>query len=68
MLLSKAESATMFCVLSGMTNRQIAEFLGVSMGCVGNRLASVQRKLGLLDKRQIAVYLLTGYHPSGEVS
>lgn len=62
--LSKEQSATAFCTLSGMTNKQIARFLGVGVPCVASHLSAVCRKLGLADKRQIAVYLLTGYKPA----
>lgn len=42
---------------SGLTNREVADQLGVSKRAVDNHLASVYRKLGISDRRALAPVL-----------
>lgn len=44
----------------GMTNKQIANKLGMSMGCVKVHVAEVLRRLGVSNRTQAAIVLLGG--------
>ena len=48
------------CLLArGMTNKEIAEYLGLATGTVRNTIAAIQNRLGVADRTQAA---LVTYH------
>jgi DNA-binding NarL/FixJ family response regulator len=56
--LSKREMEVLECVTLGMSNKEIATFLGISHQTVKNHVTAILRKLGVEDRTQAAVYAL----------
>jgi DNA-binding CsgD family transcriptional regulator len=57
--LSEREAQVMLLVTEGMTNRQIAERLGVTVHAVKFHLASIYRKLEAKNRTEAVVTFLT---------
>ncbi len=62
--LTPREKVLVSHVVAGLTNRQIAQRLGLSFHAVHNRLSIISQKLGVSGRTQLAVYALTGYKPA----
>lgn len=56
--LSTREMEVLSCVTKGMSNKEIATYLGISHQTVKNHVTSILRKLGVEDRTQAAVYAL----------
>jgi DNA-binding NarL/FixJ family response regulator len=56
--LSAREMEVLECVTLGMSNKEIAGFLGISHQTVKNHVTAILRKLGVEDRTQAAVYAL----------
>ncbi len=56
--LSTREMEVLSCVTQGMSNKEIAAYLGISHQTVKNHVTSILRKLGVEDRTQAAVYAL----------
>jgi DNA-binding NarL/FixJ family response regulator len=56
--LSSREMEVLGCVTKGMSNKEIANDLGISHQTVKNHVTSILRKLGVEDRTQAAVYAL----------
>lgn len=56
--LSNREMEVLECVTKGMSNKEIANSLGISHQTVKNHVTAVLRKLGVEDRTQAAVYAL----------
>jgi len=62
--LTPRQREIMTLMVEGLTNAQIADRLGVSYGTVMNHLGGIQRKLGLRNRVQIAVWAARhGFNP-----
>jgi DNA-binding NarL/FixJ family response regulator len=60
--LSGRESEVLQMTALGLTNRQIAERLGVTVHAIKFHLASIYRKLGVANRTEAAVLYLRGAH------
>jgi len=56
--LSEREMEVLNCVVSGMSNKEIAASLGISHQTVKNHITSILRKFGVDDRTQAVVYAL----------
>lgn len=56
--LSGREMEVLECVTLGMSNKEIAGYLGISHQTVKNHVTAILRKLGVEDRTQAAVYAL----------
>lgn len=56
--LSDREMEVLTCVVSGMSNKEIAASLGISHQTVKNHVTSILRKFGVEDRTQAVVYAL----------
>lgn len=56
--ISSREMEVLECVTRGMSNKEIASFLGISHQTVKNHVTAILRKLGVEDRTQAAVYAL----------
>lgn len=56
--LSDREMEVLSCVVRGMSNKQIANLLGISHQTVKNHVTSILRKFGVEDRTQAVVYAL----------
>ena len=56
--LSKREMEVLIYLTKGMSNKEIANLLGISHQTVKNHVTSILRKLGVEDRTQAAVYAL----------
>lgn len=56
--LSVREMEVLECVTLGMSNKEIAGYLGISHQTVKNHVTAILRKLGVEDRTQAAVYAL----------
>ena len=56
--LSSREMEVLECVTLGMSNKEIANDLGISHQTVKNHVTAILRKLGVEDRTQAAVYAL----------
>lgn len=56
--LSSREMEVLECVTRGMSNKEIATFLGISHQTVKNHVTAILRKLSVEDRTQAAVYAL----------
>jgi two-component system, NarL family, response regulator DegU len=56
--LSDREMEVLTCVVKGMSNKEIATFLGISHQTVKNHVTSILRKFGVEDRTQAVVYAL----------
>jgi two-component system response regulator DegU len=56
--LSSREMEVLECVTLGMSNKEIAGYLGISHQTVKNHVTAILRKLGVEDRTQAAVYAL----------
>lgn len=56
--LSTREMEVLECVTQGMSNKEIATFLGISHQTVKNHVTAILRKLSVEDRTQAAVYAL----------
>jgi DNA-binding NarL/FixJ family response regulator len=56
--LSSREMQVLTCVTRGMSNKEIARYLGISQQTVKNHVTSILRKLGVEDRTQAALYAL----------
>ncbi len=56
--LTERELNVMFLISKGMSNKKIAEKLGISDKTVKNHVSNILKKLSLNDRTQIAVYTL----------
>jgi DNA-binding CsgD family transcriptional regulator len=56
--LTAAEHETMRLVARGLTNREIAEVLGISLNTVRNRLATCFAKLSVSRRSEAVLFLL----------
>ncbi len=54
--LSSRECSVIRLVAVGLTNRQIARYLGISEKTVKNHLSAIFRKIGVASRTQAAVY------------
>ena len=54
--LSVREMEVLTCVTQGMSNKEIALYLGISQQTVKNHVTSILRKLGLVDRTQAAIF------------
>jgi DNA-binding CsgD family transcriptional regulator len=64
--LTAAERRTAGLAATGLTNREIAQSLFLSVRTVENTLARVYRKLGISSRRELAASLADGCGTSGE--
>ena len=55
--LTERESEVARLVTEGLSNKEIAERLYLSIGTVKNYISKILDKLGLRDRTQIAIYL-----------
>lgn len=53
--------------INGLSNKQIAERLGITRSTVGNMSNAIHQKSGMTSRTQIVVFVLTGYKPEGIV-
>ncbi len=51
--------------IDGLSNKQIAERLGLAKSTVGNMSNVIHQKLGMTSRTQVVVFVLTGYKPEG---
>ena len=56
--LSDREMEVLSCVVRGMSNKEIANLLGISHQTVKNHVTSILRKFGVEDRTQAVVYAL----------
>ncbi len=56
--LSEREMEVLECVVSGLSNKEIAGLLGISHQTVKNHVTSILRKFGVEDRTQAVVYAL----------
>lgn len=56
--LSDREMEVLACVVRGMSNKEIANLLGISHQTVKNHVTSILRKFGVEDRTQAVVYAL----------
>ena len=56
--LSKREMEVLSYLTKGMSNKEIANLLGISHQTVKNHVTSILRKLGVEDRTQAAVFAL----------
>lgn len=56
--LSDREMEVLLCVVRGMSNKEIANLLGISHQTVKNHVTSILRKFGVEDRTQAVVYAL----------
>lgn len=56
--LSAREMEVLSCVTKGMSNKEIANILGISHQTVKNHVTSILRKLGVEDRTQATIYAL----------
>jgi two-component system, NarL family, response regulator DegU len=56
--LSDREMEVLTCVVRGMSNKEIASFLGISHQTVKNHVTSILRKFSVEDRTQAVVYAL----------
>jgi DNA-binding NarL/FixJ family response regulator len=56
--LSEREMEVLECVVSGLSNKEIAGLLGISHQTVKNHITSILRKFGVEDRTQAVVYAL----------
>jgi DNA-binding NarL/FixJ family response regulator len=56
--LSSREMEVLGCIVSGMSNKEIATLLGISHQTVKNHITSILRKFGVEDRTQAVVYAL----------
>lgn len=56
--LSEREMEVLSCVVGGMSNKEIASYLGISHQTVKNHVTSILRKFGVEDRTQAVVYAL----------
>jgi DNA-binding NarL/FixJ family response regulator len=56
--LSAREMEVLSCVTKGMSNKEIANVLGISHQTVKNHVTSILRKLGVEDRTQATIYAL----------
>ena len=57
--LTDREQDVLRLLAHGMTNKDIAEYLGLATGTVRNTIAAIQNRLGVADRTQAA---LVAYH------
>ena len=56
--LSDREMEVLNCVVRGMSNKEIANLLGISHQTVKNHVTSILRKFGVDDRTQAVIYAL----------
>jgi DNA-binding NarL/FixJ family response regulator len=56
--LSDREMEVLSCVVRGMSNKEIANILGISHQTVKNHVTAILRKFGVEDRTQAVVYAL----------
>jgi len=56
--LSEREMEVLECVVKGMSNKEIANMLGISHQTVKNHVTSILRKFSVEDRTQAVVYAL----------
>jgi two-component system nitrate/nitrite response regulator NarL len=64
-LLSKRERDVVRCLVEGLTNRQIAETLGISQHTVKNYMFKIFEKLGMSNRVELVFHVLTGGNDVG---
>jgi DNA-binding CsgD family transcriptional regulator len=62
--LTAAERLIVELVVSGLSNRAIAERRGTSVSTIANQLASIYKKLGLASRAELTLWHLNGPFPS----
>ncbi|WP_078380653.1 response regulator [Sutcliffiella halmapala] len=56
--LSPRDRAILTCIGEGLSNNEIAERMGLSVGTVKNNTSQLLTKLGLRDRTQLAIYAI----------
>jgi DNA-binding CsgD family transcriptional regulator len=64
--LSAREQEIARCIVEGLTDREIAERLGIKQNTVRTHVEKARAKSGSRNRAQLAAYYLTNYGAEGE--